>query len=80
MVPSIIVQISPNYPMVSPECGLDAYHSSNKQFIKDIGRVVSNQLSLCQQSFSLSFVLQTLEDAVFELSAKILSAEEDQFY
>ena len=79
-VPSITVQISPNYPQISPECMLNSFHNSNKQFIKDVGKAVSNQLSLCQHSFSLSFILQTLEDAVFERTAKALMNKEDQLY
>ena len=62
-VPSLTVCIPPGYPNTSPECDLNSYLNSTP-LLTEVGRLLSDTLAHCCDSYTLSFLLSSWETSL----------------
>lgn len=62
-VPSLTVCIPPGYPNTSPECDLRSYLDSTP-LLMEVGKLLSDTLSHCCESYTLSFLLSSWETSL----------------
>lgn len=64
-VPSLTVCIPPGYPNTSPECDLNSYLNSTP-LLTEVGRLLSDTLAHCCDSYTLSFLLSSWETSLLK--------------
>ena len=76
-VPPLNVQIPHDYPATSPECVMAAYQGELKSnFLREVSRLLLEQLTHCDHNYSLSYILQTWESSVLKVTSAMISTRE----
>ena len=74
-VPPLTVHIPHDYPATSPECTMTGYQGEGS-FLREISRLLLDQLTHCDHNYSLSYILQSWESSVLKVTSAIISVGE----